>query len=204
MVYSIENAFQLIVLLVGSVTAIWYAVKKQKKVWLLLALFFGCWVFDDLYWLLIWIFYGSTPSIGVLSDLCWYASYIFLYLLLIEAAPPEKSVKKSLWPWFGPLFTIAMAFFYMQWGDELNNLLYGIFIGLVMFAAIRRLTDGEYRKVRSLALVTLIFCLLEYCMWTASCFFKEDTLVNPYYWFDFLLTVSFLLFLPAVRKAVAE
>ena len=37
---------------------------------------------------------------------------------------------------------------------------------------------------------------------TASCCWVSDTLTNPYFWFDFLLTLVLLLFLPAVRKAV--
>ena len=48
----------------------------------------------------------------------------------------------------------------------------------------------------------LAFIALEYALWTASCFWVSDTLTNPYFWFDFLLTLVLLLFLPAVRKAV--
>ena len=49
----------------------------------------------------------------------------------------------------------------------------------------------------------LIFCLLEYALWTASCFWDEEILFHPYYWFDFMLTASFPLILHAVRKAMA-
>ena len=48
----------------------------------------------------------------------------------------------------------------------------------------------------------LVFCLIEYGLWFSSCFFDGDTLANPYYWFDILFTASFVLFIPATKKAV--
>ena len=48
----------------------------------------------------------------------------------------------------------------------------------------------------------LAFAALEYALWTSSCFWVSDTLTNPYFWFDFLLSLVLLLLLPALRKAV--
>lgn len=62
-------------------------------------------------------------------------------------------------------------------------------------------TDGK-RRLRRFYGTVLAFTALEYALWTASCFWVSDTLTNPYFWFDFLLTLVLLLFLPAVRKAV--
>ena len=73
-------------------------------------------------------------------------------------------------------------------------------MGLLLYSAIRRLAE---RRNRFLPALILILCLLEYALWTASCFWNDELLLHPYYWFDFLLTVSFPFFLPAVRKAVA-
>ena len=50
--------------------------------------------------------------------------------------------------------------------------------------------------------ITILFCLTEYALWTSSCFWMGDTIANVYYWFDLLLSVTFVLFLPALRKAV--
>ena len=89
-------------------------------------------------------------------------------------------------------------------GEILSNLIYAVLMGLLLFASLRRLTDGNGGgRSKALALLILLFCLLEYALWTASCFWTGETLGNPYYWFDFLLTLSFPFFLPAVKKAVA-
>ena len=86
----------------------------------------------------------------------------------------------------------------MQWGEVLTNLAYALLMSLLLFSAIRRLLDGDkYPARRLLSLMILVFCLLEYALWTASCFFSGDGLQNPYYWIDFLLTASFVFFIPA-------
>lgn len=202
MIYSIENAFQTITLLICVTVSLYLAIKNRNRVWVLLALFYGSWVFDDLYWLLIWLFYGEPPQLSVVGSLCWYASYIFLYLLLREIFPPKSAREKRILPWLGPVFTVAMAVFYMQWGGILTNLIYGVLMGLLSFSAIRRLLDRDQQRSGYLCIAILVMCFLEYALWTASCFWDNDSLANPYYWFDFLLTISLLFFIPATRKAV--
>ena len=53
----------------------------------------------DLYWQACLIFYEDTPAVSVVSDVSWYASYVFLYMLLREVSPPEKIRKKNLLPY---------------------------------------------------------------------------------------------------------
>ena len=140
----------------------------------------------------------------MVSDLSWYASYIFLYMLLRHAAPPEGARETRFPPWLGPLFAGGMAAFFMQWGEIASNLIYALLMSLLLFSVIRRFLDkNQYRAQQPLSLVILVFCLLEYALWTSSCFFKGDGPENPYYWIDFLLTLCFVFFLPATGKAVA-
>ena len=219
MLDDIENTLQSAVLLICSLIAFWRAFCLQSRTWTLLGFFFGSWLLGDLYWTFSLLFYGWNPTdVSVVSDLSWYASYIFLYILLRHAAPPPGGREKRILPWLGFLFTLGMGVyfctFYIQWNEEqgyhfflwekaLNNLIYAVLMGLLLFSAIRRLLDRDRDpSQRGLPAVILIFCLLEYGLWTASCFWWDESLLNPYYWFDFLVTVSFFLFLPAVNKAV--
>lgn len=201
MIESIENALQIAVLLACTVYALVRAARHKSRTWTMLAFFYGSWALGDIYWLMCLAFYGHTPQVSVVSDLSWYASYIFLYMLLRHAAPPDGAREKRFLPWLGPLFALGMAFFFMQWGEVLANLAYALLMSLLLFSAIRRLLDRErYAERRPLSLMILVFCLLEYALWTASCFFSGDGLQNPYYWIDFLLTVSFVFFIPATGK----
>lgn len=149
-------------------------------------------------------FYGETPRISLVSDLGWYASYILLYMLLREAAPPVSRGERRVLPWLAPLFTLGMAVFYMQWGEIFSNLVYAGLMGLLLFASIRRLTDpARYARARFLCGLILCGCVLEYALWTASCYWSGESFGNPYYWFDLLLTATFPFFLPATRKGAA-
>ena len=197
--------YKLTALLLCAAAALGPAVKHRSREWMLLVFFFGSWALDDLFWLLCQIFFSQSPILEVVADLSWYASYIFLYLLIRQVAPPHPGTRLRFLPWLAPVFTFGMAVFYMQWADYASNLIYASLMGLLMFASIRRLLDRErYREQYFLSAVTLIFCLLEYGLWTASCYWKDDILTNPYYWFDFLLTLCFPFFIVGTRKAVKE
>ncbi|MBQ1321818.1 MAG: hypothetical protein IIY53_09310 [Solobacterium sp.] len=205
MIESIENALQIIVLLICSGIALYRAIANHSQTWVLAFLFFGSWLLGDIYWLVCLLFYGQTPQISIVSDLSWYGSYIFLYLLLYHSSAPDKDSRKHRLPWLGPVFAAGMAVFFITQGELLSNLIYASLMGLLLFAALnRQINRKQYQNQQLLSGMILLFCLLEYGLWTASCFWKTDTLSNPYYWFDFLLTVSFVFFLPAIKKAVTE
>ena len=200
MIEQIDNGLQIAVLIVCVTAAIFKAAGYRNRSWTLLAFFYGSYVLGDIYWTVCLLFYDKTPQISVISDLSWYASYIFLYMLLRRVSPPEELAGRRILPWLGPVFALGMALFFMQRGEIMSNLIYAGLMGLLLYATIRRLTE---RRDRTLPALILVFCLLEYALWTASCFWNDELLLHPYYWFDFLLTISMPFFLPAVRKAVA-
>ena len=123
MIELIENTLQFAVLLFCVGVALYRAVREQSRTWTLLALYFGSWWIGDLYWLVCLVFYGATPRVSIISDLSWYASYMFLFLLLQLAVPPRAGGEKHILPWLGPVFTTAMAVFFMQWGEIVGNLI---------------------------------------------------------------------------------
>ena len=203
MIERYENTIQIAVLLGCIPVALYLAVRHRSRSWTLLSFFYGSWMLGDLYWLLCLLLFGRTPQITVVADLSWFASYLFLYLLLRHLAPPRPGGRKRLPPWLGFVFSFGMAAYFMQFGMILTNLIYASLMGLLLYAAIRRLTDRPRpRHCLFLSVVILVFCAFEYALWTSSCIWVGENLRNPYYWFDVLLTVSFPFFLPAVKKAV--
>lgn len=200
----VENALQIAVLLICSFLALYWAIKDQSKTWTLAFFFFFSFGLGDIYWLVCLIFYGVSPQISVVSGLSWYGAYIFLYMLLRRIAPPERPGEKRLLPWIGPVFSAIMAVYFMQWGDILNNLITALLMGLLLFSVISRLTSRtKIKRQRFLFISILVFCSVEYLLWISSCFW-EYTPTSPYYWCDILLTLTFPLFLPAIKRAVAH
>ncbi len=205
MIDIFDNVLQIAVLLFCAGVTLYRAAALQSRTWTLSFFFFGSWVMGDIYWLLCILFYGDTPRISIVSDLSWYSSFIFLYLIIRQSGPPEDMDRAGLLPWLAAVFAAGMSVFYMQWGEILNNIVYAVFMGLLLFASIRRLQDKKTAPgCRFLSAMTLIYCLLVYCLWTASCFWSDDVPLHPYYVFDMLITVSLLFLLSAMKKAAAE
>lgn len=205
MIERADTIIQIAALIICIGISIGKAVAYQSRTWTLAAFFFGSYLLGDIFWMVCLIFYGRTPQIPIISDLSWYASYSFLYLLLLQAAPTKAGDKRHCLQWIGPIYAFVMATFFMQWGAIVSNLIYAAIMGLIFFASIGRLLEAErYRKQRFLAFMVPTICLMEYGLWISSCVFDGETLANPYYWFDLLLTVVCLISLPAIKKAVTK
>lgn len=209
MIEIITNLIQMLVSGVCACVALRRAARTQSREWLLLMLFFATFAFADLYWLLYLWFFKMTPHYFFLSELSWYVSFLFLLLLLQYLKGDRRRMYRSRLSWIGPVFAVGMCVFYMRWGDYVSNIIAACLMGMLLWCAIGGLVylhkrPKEETGARYLFLITLVFCLLEYALWTVSCFWMGDTMANPYFWFDLLITGCLLVFLPALGKAVAS
>ena len=127
-----------------------------------------------------------------------------LALTLTLADAGERRCRTGLC-WLAPVFCLPQFGLYVTYGDLLFNVLMWGLTMMLAWCAVRGLVWAKRTETGGCVGFT------ERCwpsqrwstpVWTASCFWVSDTLTNPYFWFDFLLTLVLLLFLPAVRKAV--
>lgn len=193
MIETIDYALQFAVLLLLCIYGARRAVRAGDRGWLLLAFFYACYALGDLYWLLCLLLEGATPRVFYVSELSWYAGYIFLCLLLRdvqERSAPQKTRLAVL----APLFAAAACVFFLHWGELVSNVISAVLMGRLGYLTIRGLAGARERGAcRRFYLVMGAFFLNEYALWFASCFWQGDTLLNPYFWFDGLLTVLALL-----------
>lgn len=177
------------------------------RAWFLLMLFNGTCFLGDTYWVLYLFTVGHTPKYFYVADLCWYAAFTFLYLLLYSLASEEEAHEKTVGEWAGPAFTAGMCAFYISiTGDYFQEILLALTMGLLLHRAIRSLIYIKRNPTaknihRRLILTAVSFCLLEYAMQTVSCFWMGDTIRNPYFWLDLMVTASAALLVPTTRKA---
>lgn len=207
MIETIENAVQLALIAVCLTVSCVYVVRKKPPNGRILIMFYASYLLGDLYWLLYLMCYGHTPAIFYVSDLSWYAAYTFLALMLHGLFTEEERKEKCWLVYLPVLFTGGMCVFYMQWGDYFGNLMSAMLMSILMIYSVRGLIfirkHPEAENRRMMFLLTLVFCVLEYCVWTVSCYMDEyEAAYYTYIGFDVLLTVSMILFLPAFRKAV--
>ena len=205
MIEIIDNSVQLTATLCCALLAGRLAVRRKKQDYMTLACYYGALTLGNLYWLVYDILTSYTPKIFYVSDLCWVASYLFLLMLVTESAGPEERAFRCPAAWISPVLSTAMTIFYCHWGDELENIVWCGLMGAAGWFSIRGYLWAlreKRRARRNFHLAVLILIAVEYSLWTASCYWVSDTLSNPYFWFDFALTASGILLLPATEKAV--
>lgn len=208
MIEIVENAAQLALLLVCVGVAAVRVIREREERATMLFLFYTAYALGDLSWLLYLLYTGHTPIVFYVSELSWYAAYLFLYLLLQLVSSPQERQLRHPALLAVPAFCVAMFAFYMSWGDLFGNVVSAVLMTLLMTHAIRgliylRARPGEAAR-RMLYVATLVFCAMEYGDWTTSCFWSGDTWANPYFISDCLLTISFVFFLPAYKRAVSK
>lgn len=206
MIEIVENAIQIFVLLICSGLSAAWAIRSRGTRAFLLFIFYASYALADLFSVLYLVFYDETPSVFYVSDLSWYACYIYLLLILQTLADPGVRTVRHPALWLLPAFCVAMCVFYMQWGDYPGNIACAVLMSLLLFHAVRGLMyeHAHPRKPssRMFCICILVFCVMEYALWTASCFWSGQTWENPYFLLDCGMTVCLAFFLPAYRKAV--
>ena len=207
MIESVVNAVQLILTALTAALALIFAITTRRREWLMTGLFAGTYFLGDLYWQLYLLFFGVTPEISYIPDLSWYASFLFLFLLLVQIGGGQKTRRPALFAI--PVFTVGICIFFMKWGEYVSNIIYALLMTLILWRSIGALiamrgAEPENKRAIYVYAAALFFCAAEYCVWISSCFWTGSTIANPYFWFDAMTSLGFVAFLPAVRKAVSE
>ena len=206
MVELTVNSVLLFVELACCMAAAVYTIRGSYRTFGLLTMFYGVSAMGSLYWVLFQFFYDHTPNVFYVSDISWYASYLFLWHLIHHLSTEEERGFRHPLMYAVPVIPAGFCVFYFRWGDYVGNVISALLMGLLMYHSVRGLLyirkEGKGKNRRMLYTVVLAFCVLEYCVWTSSCFWGGDTLANSYFWFDIMVYLCMTLFLPGTRKAV--
>lgn len=207
MVELFDNSSQFLATLLAGVGAGVQFYKSRKQTYFLLACFYGTFSLGTLYWALHILLFDYTPQVFYVSDLAWIASYMFLLTLGFSLSTPEERRFRHPAVWLVPIFCVPQLLLYLTHGDIIFNLLIcGMTMGVAWYSVrgliYARRQKGKSRDKQYFHIAVLCVAMLEYFLWTASCFWVSNTLTNPYFWIDFLLTVALFTMLPAMRKAV--
>ena len=202
---SIENLVQLGALGICAIFSAHYYLSAKCHEWAMLFLASLVYFLGDLYMQLYLIFFGETPNYSQIPYFSWYASYIFLSLLILEFRGKDRIKIKNFRMCLIPAFTVLMAIFFMLQGDYIGNTICAVTMAVLIWQAVEGLiTAGAEGKdgARLLYITILALCLTEYTSWTVSSLWSVNSIANPYFWTDSFLSLIFL-FLPfALRKAV--
>ncbi len=204
LIEKIDNGFQLLSLGICLALSLYRAFSSRNQIWGLLAMFYGAATLGNLYWFLYMVLFEQTPYYSFISDYCWVSGFLFLLLLMLQIRKSEWEWKRSFVSILIPVFTFGMALFYMQWGDYLTNIFYAACMSFLLNSSIQGIKLAEKKTGRYyLFLCVLMYCAIEYCLWTSSCI-PGDTYDVLYYMFDVILTLIQIQFYPAVRRLIRD
>ena len=204
----IENALQMVVAGACFFYSVIETMRTKSRAWIILMLFFAELFLGNLYWQLYLAFFGENPQFPFQSEFCWDVSFGFLLLLARCFSRGRISIKKDPVLIVIPIYTASWAIFYMNWGRYADNVICAILMAALILRCVYSLKSikGRYEGAESvdhstvkLYMAILLFCTAEYLSWTASCFFFADSFKSPYIWADFMVTISFVLLIPAVK-----
>ncbi|MBR6452460.1 MAG: hypothetical protein IKS87_07115 [Lachnospiraceae bacterium] len=206
MIEKLDNTIQLAGVLLCFALSLKGLIQKKNMTWELMSLFYGGFLFGDLYWLLYLLLYDEAPRF-ITADVAWYVSYLFLFLALQYLSGERFFAMRPVYLVI-PVFTAGMCIFFMRYGDYVSNILAAVFMTALIYRAGRGLDERKRSGVRDpyrrLCHQTIIYCALEYALWTISCFWMGDSLLNPYFWVDLLLTVNLVAIFFTVLKIETE
>ncbi len=211
MIDNIDNVLQVTVVGLCAVISFVHAVMSRgKREWILLGLFYGAAFAGTLYWLIYLALYEEgDPYNPFIAYLSWNTSYYFLILDLLYIKGGKILKLPAPFMLMIPAFTVGMFAYYITFGSVISNFITLVLMTILIWNAVdgRILIRNGQEPDGSKTLfyqAVLLFCTDEYLLWTASCIWEGDDITNPYYLFDVLLSLCYMFFIPAMRKAVDE
>lgn len=200
MVEIIDNSVQFAATLTCCAVSGALYLRRRSMERFLLMCFYGCFALGLLYWTLYLVLFGVTPDAFYVSEIVWISSCIFLGLLQYTVAGAAGRVRHWRAEWLAPLSGAVMLAFYCIFGSDIPAaILRCCLMTILAWGAIRGLASGAHRRFHA---AVLCFVGVEYALWASSVNWLGDTLANPYFWIDFLLTGVLVSLLPASEKVV--
>ena len=194
-----ENLFSLFCTIIGLISALFKFIERPKRGYIFLIGFFLAHFFSDYYWAIYVLTMHSEPNVSAfMAYLGWNLGYVFLFLSGFYLNEEKLNYSHPLM-WWPVLTNIPQFILYIQFGGIFNNIWQvGTTTILLIFASkdilqyIFHKKDGIHFPY--LSFFAFLFLIFEYGMWTSSCFEWNNELVNPYFYFTILTSVSSIFF----------
>ena len=206
----IDNICMLLTAVIGLLICLFRYIENPKRGYLYLSVYFLARLLSDYYWTLYYIVMNSEPDISaIMAYFGWNVSYLFLLILVYYRRNPE--IKRLFHPvMLIPVpINIYLFILFTSFGGLFNNLWSGIILtGVEIFCLQSLIYYFKNRKngvhFPFLHVTVLAGVVIEYVMWTLSCYFWDDDWSNPYYYFAFLSYVIEAFFVWALGKDYKE
>ncbi len=189
---SFESIFSLLCTIVGTLFCVFRYIENPKRVYKFLIVFFLSNFLSEYYWTNYILVMHRYPDVSMfMAYLGWNIGYLFLFLSVF--ALRIKGSNRYFHPLMllPVLFAIPQFLLYIQYGGILNNIWEVGITTSTMVLCLQQLI--YYHKRRSndrvfphLSLLVLLYLILEFGSWTATCFSWPSELMSPYFYFSLI------------------
>ena len=210
MLETIDNLLQFGVCLLCCAGSGAMYLKRPGQAYFLLFCFYGCFALGLGYWSLFLLLFHETPKVFYVADIVWLSGYIFMYLLQYALSTPEERAFRCKAMWASHVVNLLLIVLFSFHGGFLAAVSSCGAMLLLSWRAVRGLAywrgreEDRGRERRRFHLAVLCFVIAENCLWLSSLRWYGDSLANPYFWFDFILTGTLAAILPAARRVIEQ
>ena len=194
------NIFSLFCTIVSLLFCLFKYVEHPKRGYLYLVIFCLSHFFSDYYWAIYTLVMQKYPDVSeFVAYLGWNVGYVVLLLLILNMRlEGSERYFHPLMLW--PIIPNAIQFIlYINFGGILNNLFQVGITTAAMILCMQQIlycwkNRGSGKKLPYLSIIVLLHIIMEYGMWTSSCFSWPSELKNPYMYFSTLTSLITIFF----------
>lgn len=204
MIDILDNAFQLVVLVMCVTLSVMRLFRSRSDEWLMASGFYGCSLLGLTYWIAYLLVFGETPRYFYVSDIAWVASYVFLLMLVAALDERRRPCAPVPMAWAAIAVMVPLFVLYVTRGDALLNVVDCSIMAAIGFFAIRGIAAAPIEGPegdRRLHAAVLVWWVAQLSVWTTSCFWTPEAFV-PYLVADIALSVTYLLLALEMRRAL--
>lgn len=198
----IDNSFQIIILGICTIIALFLALRYKSRNMLILALAYACFCMGTTYYILYLIIRGNVPQIFYVAEISWLAAWLFY--LSVQILRMEKIGYCFSWFAGGIAILIAIvAFADRAFGPSLFfSALFALTAGMNLYLSILGIRSVHpYRSMDALMAACTVLQVLVYLV---SDFTRDYTCFNLYFAVDITLTLSMAALLPLTLREVSK
>lgn len=183
---NFENILTLFVTIVGLLDCLFKYIRAPRRGYLYLIIFFLANFASNYYWAIYSLVMHNYPDVSAfLAYLGWNVGYVFLFIAVYHMRKEGAKRYFHLAMLLPVVVNLCQFLLYIQFGGFFNNLWQVGATTLTMVVCVQEV--AYYLKNRKagagvphLAVLVLAFALMEYGMWTASCFDWPGEFLDPY------------------------
>ena len=198
----IDNSFQIIMLGICTIIALFLALRYKSRSMLILALAYACFCMGTTYYILYLVIMGKVPQIFYVAEISWLAAWLFY--LSVQILRMEKIGYCFSWLAGGLAILIAVvAFSDRVFGPSLFfSALFALTAGTNLYLSI--LGIRSVHPYRSMDALMAACTVLQVLLYLVSDFTRDYTSFNLYFAVDIILTLSMTALLPLTLREVSK